>query len=256
MPFEKQEFKKVFEEAQEKKLEKERIEFLVKNKLFEKRLQEIAKITYKTGHESFFNWMLFKNGKIQLSKGIEGTTDEISRDSEEPRKGMFSGSDFEFKPKKREKVLIYGDIHFHTGIEREKIIPSQADLVMFITIPEKDFKEEEKRIAAKTGKPLEGMVGEWVEEEKQFNEYSTNFWRGTGIVKENKSIDLLLINGRTGPLILIGLYEELDEASSLEEKLSLFKDSGFRVYYFEDVTRLGKIIEEDKKINRNLPNRN
>ena len=232
MSFEKRKFEKTPEKNQERR--KECIEFLVKNKKFEKRLQEIARITYKTGHESFFNWMLFKNGKIQLSKGKEGTTDEIPRGNEEPRKGTFSRLDFEFKPRKREKVLIYGDIHFHTGVERERIIPSRVDLGIFVTIPE-----------------LEEMIEEWVEEEKQFNEYSTNFWRGTGIVKENKSIDLLLINGKTGPLILDGLYEELDEAleksKSLEERLSLFKDGGFRVYYFEDITRLGKVIEEDKK---------
>ena len=207
----------------EKEEEEKNIVSLVENEKFRRKLEESAKITYKLGHESGFNWILRKDGKIETSKVLEGATAEMPPEKDlEIKRGDISF--FRLSQSKGwEKALIYGDIHFHPATEKEEILPSESDLMVFTVLPEEVATAEEI--------------------DKKYLLYLKNFWRGIGIVKEDKSLDLLLINGKIGPTDRQLLYEELEETKGFQNQLELFRNYSFKLHYFENISKLRGIKE-------------
>lgn len=194
----------ILEAEKENTEEEKNIISLFKKKEFSNRLNESAKIVDNMGYESGFNWVLRKDGKLEVSEVFQGTTAEVFLEKKS-------------EIKEKEKFLIYGDMHFHTIPKKESIFPSESDLAIFTIIPEEISK-------------------------KHFS-YLENFWQGIGIVKEDNFINLLFLNGKIGPTDCQFLCEELKEVKEFDKRLKLFKNYGFNVHFFENVDKL-KIQEK------------
>jgi hypothetical protein len=206
------------------------VDFLTKQKDFEKKLREGADVVSKTGQESHFQWVLFKNGKMKITDPVAKSVG--CSDSDKKTDMVIDYNQFDDK-KKTEKILIYGNLHFHPERDPLKIIPSRNDLSIFICKPLEYIGEEGKQISQEE-------FDKKLETEKKWKEYTKNLWEGTGILKDDNSINLLLIGRKTiiGPVGFNDLFYEIEAANEFLSQIKLLEKYGFKTRYFENFSRL------------------